>query len=178
MKQFFKDFKEFAMRGNVVDMAVGVVIGTAFGKIVSSLVSDIIMPALSLITGRVSLQDLSFTLPTGEGMEPIVLKYGVFLQSVLDFLIIAFSIFVVIKLIGKLHRKKKEEAPEAPPAPTKEEVLLTEIRDLLAAQNIKKFGLEKQNLLSQENISPVVNRVGDAELPTFVGTVKRQIISV
>ena len=107
MKQFFKDFKEFAMRGNVVDMAVGVVIGTAFGKIVSSLVSDIIMPALSLITGRVSLQDLSFTLPTGEGMEPIVLKYGVFLQSVLDFLIIAFSIFVVIKLIGKLHRKKK-----------------------------------------------------------------------
>ena len=103
MKQFFKDFKEFAMRGNVVDMAVGVVIGTAFGKIVSSLVSDIIMPALSLITGRVSLQDLSFTLPTGEGMEPIVLKYGVFLQSVLDFLIIAFSIFVVIKLIGKLH---------------------------------------------------------------------------
>ena len=126
MKQFFKDFKEFAMRGNVVDMAVGVVIGTAFGKIVSSLVSDIIMPALSLITGRVSLQDLSFTLPTGEGMEPIVLKYGVFLQSVLDFLIIAFSIFVVIKLIGKLHRKKKEEAPEAPPAPTKEEVLLTD----------------------------------------------------
>lgn len=133
MKQFFKDFKEFAIRGNVVDMAVGVVIGTAFSKIVSSLVSDIIMPALSLITGRVSLQDLSFTLPTGEGMEPIVLKYGVFLQSVLDFLIIAFSIFVVIKLIGKLRRKKKEEPPETP-APTKEEVLLTEIRDLLAAQ--------------------------------------------
>ena len=105
MKQFFKDFKEFAMRGNVVDMAVGVVIGTAFGKIVSSLVSDIIMPALSLITGRVSLQDLSFTLPTGEGMEPIVLKYGVFLQSVLDFLIIAFSIFVVIKLITQKEKR-------------------------------------------------------------------------
>ena len=144
MKQFFKDFKEFAMRGNVVDMAVGVVIGTAFGKIVSSLVSDIIMPALSLITGRVSLQDLSFTLPTGEGMEPIVLKYGVFLQSVLDFLIIAFSIFVVIKLIGKLHRKKKEEAPEAPPAPTKEEVLLTEIRDLLAAQKSSAIANETE----------------------------------
>ena len=136
MKQFFKDFKEFAMRGNVVDMAVGVVIGTAFGKIVSSLVSDIIMPALSLITGRVSLQDLSFTLPTGEGMEPIVLKYGVFLQSVLDFLIIAFSIFVVIKL--------KEEAPEAPPAPTKEEVLLTEIRDLLAAQKSSAIANETE----------------------------------
>ena len=142
MKQFFKDFKEFAIRGNVVDMAVGVVIGTAFSKIVSSLVSDIIMPALSLITGRVSLQDLSFTLPTGEGMEPIVLKYGVFFQSVLDFLIIAFSIFVVIKLIGKLRRKKKEEPPETP-APTKEEVLLTEIRDLLAAQKASAITEQK-----------------------------------
>ncbi len=144
MKQFFKDFKEFAMRGNVVDMAVGVVVGTAFSKIVSSLVSDIIMPALSLITGRVSLQNLSFTLPTGEGMEPIVLKYGVFLQSVLDFLIIAFSIFLVIRLIGKLHRKKKVETPKAPPAPTKEEVLLTEIRDLLAAQKASATDNEKE----------------------------------
>ncbi|MBS5344245.1 MAG: large-conductance mechanosensitive channel protein MscL [Clostridium sp.] len=144
MKQFFKDFKEFATRGNVVDMAVGVVVGTAFSKIVSSLVSDIIMPALSLITGRVSLQNLSFTLPTGEGMEPIVLKYGVFLQSVLDFLIIAFSIFVVIKLIGKLHRKKKVETPAAPPAPTKEEVLLTEIRDLLTAQKASTTDNEKE----------------------------------
>ena len=144
MKQFFKDFKEFATRGNVVDMAVGVVVGTAFSKIVSSLVSDIIMPALSLITGRVSLQNLSFTLPTGEGMEPIVLKYGVFLQSVLDFLIIAFSIFVVIKLIGKLHRKKKVETPAAPPAPTKEEVFLTEIRDLLTAQKASTTDNEKE----------------------------------
>ena len=144
MKQFFKDFKEFATRGNVVDMAVGVVVGTAFSKIVSSLVSDIIMPALSLITGRVSLQNLSFTLPTGEGMEPIVLKYGVFLQSVLDFLIIAFSIFVVIKLIGKLHRKKKVETPAATPAPTKEEVLLTEIRDLLTAQKASTTDNEKE----------------------------------
>ena len=144
MKQFFKDFKEFATRGNVVDMAVGVMVGTAFSKIVSSLVSDIIMPALSLITGRVSLQNLSFTLPTGEGMEPIVLKYGVFLQSVLDFLIIAFSIFVVIKLIGKLHRKKKVETPAAPPAPTKEEVLLTEIRDLLTAQKASTTDNEKE----------------------------------
>lgn len=137
MKQFFKDFKEFAMRGNVLDMAIGVVIGGAFGKIVSSLVGDIIMPALSLITGSVSLQDLSFTLPTGD--DPIILKYGVFLQTVIDFLLIAFSIFIVIKMIGKLHRKKKEEVAETPPAPTKEEVLLTEIRDLLAEQKNTTF---------------------------------------
>ncbi len=134
MKQFWKDFKAFAMRGNVVDMAVGVVIGGAFGKIVSSLVGDLIMPALSLITGSVSLQDLSFTLPAAIGGEPIVLKYGSFLQTVLDFLLIALSIFVVIKIVGKLRRKKTEE-PVAPPEPTKEELLLTEIRDLLAQQN-------------------------------------------
>ncbi len=134
MKQFFKDFKEFAMRGNVLDMAVGVVIGGAFGKIVSSLVGDIIMPAISLITGRVSLQDLSFTLQATQGSEPIILKYGAFLQTVLDFLIIAFSIFLVIKLAGKLRRKKKEEPAKQPPAPSNEEILLTEIRDLLAQQ--------------------------------------------
>ena len=132
MKQFFKDFKEFAMRGNVMDMAIGVIIGAAFGKIVSSLVGDIIMPALSLITGRVSLQDLSFTLLTAEGKDPIILSYGVFLQTVLDFLLIAFSIFVVIKIIGKLHRKKVEEIVQTPPEP---------IRDLLAEQ--KNFTLSK-----------------------------------
>ncbi len=141
MKQFLKDFKEFAMRGNVMDMAIGVIIGAAFGKIVSSLVGDIIMPALSLITGRVSLQDLSFTLLTAEGKDPIILSYGVFLQTVLDFLLIAFSIFVVIKIIGKLHRKKVEEIVQTPPEPSKEELLLTEIRDLLAEQ--KNFTLSK-----------------------------------
>ena len=143
MKQFFKDFKEFAMRGNVLDMAVGVVIGGAFGKIVSSLVGDIIMPAISLITGRVSLQDLSFTLQATQGSEPIVLNYGAFLQTVLDFLIIAFSIFVVIKLAGKLRRKKKEKPAKQPPAPSNEEVLLTEIRDLLAQQTTPHPETEK-----------------------------------
>ena len=119
MKKFIKEFKEFAVKGNVLDMAVGVVVGGAFSKIVSSLVSDIIMPAISLLTGKVSLKDLSFTLQTGG--EPIVLSYGIFLQTVLDFFIIALSIFLFIKLINRFHRKK-------------EEVLLTEIRDLMAQQ--------------------------------------------
>lgn len=131
MKKFFREFKEFAMKGNVMDMAIGVVVGGAFSKIVSSLVSDMIMPAISLLTGKISLSDLSVTLETGG--EPIVLAYGMFLQTVLDFLIIAFSIFLVIKLINKFHRKK-EETPAPPPAPSKEEVLLTEIRDLMAKQ--------------------------------------------
>lgn len=129
MKKFLSDFKAFAIRGNVIDMAVGVVIGAAFGKIVSSLVDNIIMPALSLLTGTINISDLSVTLPSTTG-EPIALQYGLFLQNIIDFLIIAFSIFVVIKLIGKLHRKKEEKP--APPEPTKEEILLTEIRDLLA----------------------------------------------
>ena len=105
MKKFIKEFKEFAVKGNVLDMAVGVVVGGAFSKIVSSLVSDIIMPAISLLTGKVSLKDLSFTLQTGG--EPIVLSYGIFLQTVLDFFIIALSIFLFIKLINRFHRKKK-----------------------------------------------------------------------
>lgn len=133
MKKFFQDFKAFAMKGNVIDMAVGVVIGGAFGKIVTSLVNDIITPAISLLTGSVNLADLSVDLPSWTG-EPISLAYGLFAQNILDFLIIAFSIFMVIKIIGKF-RRKKEEAPAAPPAPSKEEVLLTEIRDLLKEQN-------------------------------------------
>lgn len=133
MKKFFQDFKAFAMKGNVIDMAVGVVIGGAFGKIVTSLVNDIITPAISLLTGSVNLADLSVDLPSFTG-EPISLQYGLFAQNILDFLIIAFSIFMVIKIIGKF-RRKKEEAPAAPPAPSKEEVLLTEIRDLLKEQN-------------------------------------------
>ena len=131
MKKFIKEFKEFAVKGNVLDMAVGVVVGGAFSKIVSSLVSDIIMPAISLLTGKVSLKDLSFTLQTGG--EPIVLSYGIFLQTVLDFFIIALSIFLFIKLINRFHRKK-EEAPKPSPQPSKEEILLTEIRDLMAQQ--------------------------------------------
>lgn len=132
MKKFFADFKAFAMKGNVMDMAVGVVIGAAFGKIVSSLVDDIIMPAISLITGSINISDLAVTLPTLSGGE-ISLNYGMFIQNIIDFLIIALSIFIVIRIIGKI-RRKKEAAPPPPPAPSKEEVLLTEIRDLLAAQ--------------------------------------------
>ena len=136
---FFKEFKDFAMRGNVIDMAVGVVIGGAFGKIVSSLVADVIMPPLGLLIGGVNFTDLAITLRSAEiidGVEKaaVSLNYGSFLQVTFDFIIIAFAIFLFISGINKLSSlKKKEEevAAAAPPAPTKEEVLLTEIRDLL-----------------------------------------------
>ena len=125
-----KEFREFAMRGNVVDLAVGVIIGAAFGKIVSSLVADIIMPPLGLLIGGIAL-----TLRDAQGDIPaVVMHYGVFIQNVFDFIIVAFAIFMAIKLINKLNRKKAEE-PAAPPAPSKEEVLLSEIRDLLKEQN-------------------------------------------
>lgn len=131
MKKFLREFREFAMRGNVVDLAVGVIIGGAFGKIVSSLVSDIIMPLLSLILGKVNLTDLKWTIPVSAADgKPILITYGVFLQTALDFLVIAFSIFLIIKMINRFQ-KKKEETPPAPPEPGKEEILLTEIRDLL-----------------------------------------------
>ena len=135
MKKFFGEFKEFITRGNVLDMAIGVIIGAAFGKIVTSLVENIITPAISMITGKANIASLAVTLPAkaADG-SPIVLAYGAFLQSVLDFLIIALCIFFMIKAIGKLHLKKEEEKESAPAEPTKEEALLTEIRDLLAAQ--------------------------------------------
>lgn len=136
---FFKEFKDFAMRGNVIDMAVGVVIGGAFGKIVSSLVADVIMPPIGLLVGGVNFTDLTLTLRPArvvEGVQQaaVTLNYGNFLQTTFDFIIITFAIFLFIKGINRLsHLKKEEEAvkPAAPPAPTKEEVLLTEIRDLL-----------------------------------------------
>lgn len=136
MKSFFQKFKEFAMRGNVVDMAIGVVIGSAFSKIVSSLVEDLIMPLLSAITGRVNLSELSCSIPAYAGGDPIVVPYGNFLQALLDFLLIALSIFIAIQVINRIHKKlAQEKAPEetTSPAsePTKEEALLTEIRDLL-----------------------------------------------
>lgn len=135
MKKLLTEFKNFAMRGNVVDLAVGVVIGAAFGKIVSSLVADIFLPILSLITGRINLSTLAATIPAAFGVgDPIVIKFGVFLQTIIDFLAIAFSIFIVIKAMNRLQ-KKKEETPPSPPAPSKEELLLTEIRDLLKEQN-------------------------------------------
>ncbi|MEG2054528.1 MAG: large-conductance mechanosensitive channel protein MscL, partial [Oscillospiraceae bacterium] len=129
--------KAFAIKGNVIDMAVGVVIGAAFGKITSSLVNDIIMPAISLITGKVNFADLAWTFQSlQEGAAPIVVKYGMFIQNVFDFFIIAFSIFIFVKFMGKLRKKESTKPPEPVP-PTKEEILLTEIRDLLKEQNNK-----------------------------------------
>ncbi len=126
-----KEFKEFAMRGNVVDMAVGIVIGAAFGKIVSSFVKDVLMPPIGAILGGVDFSSLSWTIKEAVGKTPAVtLRYGVFIQTVIDFVIVAFAIFLMIKAMNSLKRKE-EEAPAAPPAPPKEEVLLTEIRDLL-----------------------------------------------
>jgi large conductance mechanosensitive channel len=125
------EFRDFAMRGNVVDMAVGIVIGGAFGKIVSSFVSDVLMPPLGVAIGGVNFTDLALTLKEASGeAEAVVLKYGSFIQTVLDFVIIAFAIFMVIKAMNSL-KKKEEAAPAAPPEPSTEEKLLTEIRDLL-----------------------------------------------
>ena len=130
-----KEFREFAMRGNVVDLAVGVIIGAAFGKIVSSLVADIIMPPLGLLIGGIDFKQFAITLRDAQGDVPaVVMHYGVFIQNVFDFIIVAFAIFLAIKVINKLKRNQEEE-PKAPPAPSKEEVLLGEIRDLLKEQN-------------------------------------------
>jgi large conductance mechanosensitive channel len=125
------EFKAFAMKGNLVDMAVGIIIGVAFGKIIASMVSDIIMPPLGLLIGGVNFTDLKLVMKAAVGENPAVtLNYGNFLQVVFDFLIIAFVVFMMIKAMNAA--KKKEDAkPAAPPAPTKEEILLTEIRDLL-----------------------------------------------
>ncbi len=145
MGKFLTEFKEFAMKGNVIDMAVGVIIGGAFGKIVTSLVNDIIMPLVGIATGGVNFKDhktllkAAETAADGTVINPeVVLTWGVFVQSIVDFLIIAFCIFVAIRWMNKLKKatvKAEEEAPAAAPAePTKEEQLLTEIRDLLKAQ--------------------------------------------
>ena len=159
---FFKEFKEFAMKGNVMDMAVGVIIGGAFGKIVSSLVNDILMPPIGALLGNVNLTDLRLDIskirdmsqavgevvnevtPDGvniagkaaETLEPVYWNYGAFIQQCIDFTILALCVFLMVKLMNRLM-KKKEEAPAPvpePPAPTKEELLLTEIRDLLKEQ--------------------------------------------
>ncbi|MFO0568889.1 MAG: large-conductance mechanosensitive channel protein MscL [Polyangiaceae bacterium] len=126
-----KEFREFAVKGNVVDMAVGVIIGGAFGKIVTSLVNDLVMPALGVVVGGVNFTSLAVTLKDAVGDKPaVVLKYGVFLQTVFDFLIVAFAIFMAIKAMNKLKREEKKEEPPPPP-PSKEVELLTEIRDAL-----------------------------------------------
>ncbi|MCB1021616.1 MAG: large-conductance mechanosensitive channel protein MscL [Bryobacterales bacterium] len=134
-----KEFKEFAMRGNVMDMAVGIIIGGAFGKIVASFVSDVLMPPLGLLLGGVDFTNLFVpldgsehaTLAAAKEAGAATLNYGAFVQSVVDFLIVAFAIFIMVKWMNSLQ-KKEEEKPAPPPEPTKEEKLLTEIRDLLA----------------------------------------------
>ncbi|MGM9828354.1 MAG: large-conductance mechanosensitive channel protein MscL [Muribaculaceae bacterium] len=139
MGKFLQDFKSFAMKGNIIDMAVGVIVGGAFGAIVSSLVNDIIMPLVSLVTGGDGLKNLKYVIVHAKdadvanniaAVQEVAINYGVFIQNIVDFLIIAFSIFVALRFIMKF-KKKEEEAAPAPAGPTQEE-LLTEIRDLLA----------------------------------------------
>ena len=126
-----KEFKEFALKGNVIDLAVGVIIGGAFGKIVSSLVNDILMPVIGVVLGGVSFTDLKYVITPASGdIAEVAILYGSFIQAIVDFLIIAFSIFLFIKLLAS-RKKKEAEAPTAPPAPAPEVVLLEEIRDLL-----------------------------------------------
>ena len=135
---FLKEFREFAMKGNVVDMAVGIIIGAAFGKIVSSLVADVIMPPLGLIIGGVDFKQFSLVLREAQGDIPaVVMNYGMFIQTIFDFVIVAFAIFMAIKVMNKVRREKEEAAPAEPAAPSTEEVLLSEIRDLLKEQNKK-----------------------------------------
>lgn len=143
MSNLLKEFKEFAMKGNVIDMAVGVVIGAAFGKIVSSLVDDIIMPLVGVATGGMNFTDYKWVIQeaVSQGTEiikpEVTMNWGAWVQTIVDFLIVAFCIFIAIKFMNKLRRNKEEEvaAPAPAPEPTKEEVLLTEIRDLLRRQN-------------------------------------------
>ena len=142
MKKFMEEFKAFAMRGNVVDMAVGVVVGGAFGKITNSLVNDIIMPAVSMLTGGINFSDWKFVLKEAvvengdEIAAAVSINYGTLLSTILDFIILAFAVFCMVKFLNNLHRKK-EEAPAEEPTPPElsaEEKLLTEIRDLLKEQ--------------------------------------------
>ena len=135
--RLLQEFKAFAVKGNMIDMAVGIIIGAAFGKIVSSFVGDVVMPPLGVLIGGVDFSDLAITLKAAEGEAPaVLLAYGKFIQAIIDFAIIAFAIFIGIKVINRLKREE-EAAPAAPPAPSREQELLTEIRDLLKAQQTK-----------------------------------------
>ncbi len=129
---FASEFKEFAMKGNVVDMAVGIIIGAAFGKIIASLVKDVIMPFVGSMLGGVDFSSLAYVLEEAHGeVAAVSIKYGLFIQSIVDFLIIAVAIFMAIKVMNSMKKKEEEAPAEAPPAPSNEEVLLGEIRDLL-----------------------------------------------
>jgi large conductance mechanosensitive channel len=138
-----KEFKDFAMRGNVIDMAVGIIIGAAFGKIVTSFVGDVLMPPIGLLMGNVDFSNLFLNLTMGTDFQSVadaeaagapIIKYGVFINTIIDFTIVAFAIFLVIRALNKLKKKQEEAPPPAPPAPSAEEKLLTEIRDLLKAR--------------------------------------------
>ncbi len=138
-----KEFKEFAMRGNVMDMAVGIIIGAAFGKIVTSLVNDVVMPPIGLLMGNADFSDLFVNLSMGQTFASVaeaeaagapIIKYGMFINTVLDFVIVAFAIFLLIRALNRLKRKQEAAPPPPPPAPTTEEKLLAEIRDLLRAR--------------------------------------------
>jgi len=132
--KMIQEFREFAVKGNMIDMAVGIIIGGAFGKIISSLVADIIMPPLGQLIGGVNFANLKLTIGSPiEGRDPVTLNYGNFIQTAFDFLIVACAVFLMVKAINSMKRKEAA-APAAPPAPTKDQVLLTEIRDLLKAR--------------------------------------------
>ncbi len=129
--QLIKEFREFAMRGNVIDLAVGVVIGTAFGSITNSLVKDVIMPPLGVVLGKVDFSELKWTMiPAANGAEAVTLGYGLFIQTIVNFIIVAWAMFLIIKVMNRLKRKQDQGAADAPP-PSRQEVLLEEIRDLL-----------------------------------------------
>lgn len=131
----FKEFKKFAFKGNVIDLAVGVIIGGAFGKIVTSLVNDVVMPLIGMLIGGIDFKDLKWVITPANGdIAEAALRYGAFIQSIVDFFIIAISIFIFVQLISKAKKKTPPPPPPAPPAPTKEEVLLTEIRDILKSK--------------------------------------------
>lgn len=138
MSNLWKEFKQFVMRGNVIDLAVGIIIGGAFGKIVTSLVTDIIMPPIGWLIGGVDFSQLKVILPVNplapEGTAPAAITYGAFIENIIDFLIIGFAIFMLIKAINVISRKKKEETQKTPAAPPADVQLLTEIRDLLKNQ--------------------------------------------
>jgi len=131
MKGILKEFREFAVRGNMIDIAVGIIIGAAFGKVVSSLVADVIMPPIGAILAGVDFTKLAITLKQASGDNPaVLLYYGRFIQSLVDFIIIAFAVFLLVKGVNKLKRRQ-ETAPPPPPSPSKEEILLAEIRNIL-----------------------------------------------
>ncbi len=139
-----KEFKEFAVKGNAIDMAVGIIVGAAFGKIVSSLVGDVIMPPIGVLLGGVDFSSLAITIKASVGDKPaVMLSYGRFIQTIVDFVIIAFSIFIAVKAMNRLKRKE-EQSPATPPPPSNQEMLLAEIRDLLKGQKADQSGKNRQ----------------------------------